>query len=1000
MTSVRLRALALVALAAVYTGLSFRRVPESGEVVIRDSPFLKTSARVLPPGWHFVPAGLLAVYRYRAGDRRLDLILDAAHSLPLQSRDGSPVGIDLGLTYRVLPERALDLHRLLGAEFETQWLAPKVVAAAQEEAGRNGIQELSGANRGRLERALLAGIRRGVGESAGVAIDKVEVWRVVPGDLPASRERGNLTPISGARVLFIGLDGADWNLIDPLIAAGKLPNLKALIRGGVRARLRTISPVLSPVIWTTVATGKLPSKHGIVDFLAVDSRTGKRVPVTSNLRRTKALWNILGESGVPVGMIAWWATWPAEKVNGFLVTERIAYQLFGMGEEVDSGSEGKVFPPELFPQVEELRIRPEEIDEAEVRRFLALPPAGFGALPQVARERAEEFRTVLAGTRTYAAIASRLFADHPTPFRAVYFEGIDTTSHLFMQYRPPRLSWVAEQDVAWFGGAVDRFYEYQDSILGELLGRFGGDDVNVVVASDHGFRSDGNRPRSDASIQTGKAAEWHRKYGVLLLTGPAFRQGATIEEASVADITPTLLAAFGLPTANDMDGEVLTAAFRPEFLAAHPLSTLRTFEEPAETVDRADPVASKADDAIVAKLTALGYVSQAGSNSHNNRGVLLLNDADFEGAIEEFRAALETEPEFLVARVNMGRALMLQGNNDEALGVFEDVLRRDPTLLEVENFVGNIYMEKKDYRGAEEHLRRATAIDPDNADAHNSLGILYEREERWEEAIVEYRRVTEIDPEYGEGYNNLGNVFKRQGRGAEAEAMYRRAIEADPAFVGSYNNLALLFQEQGRIDAAIDYYRRAVERAPDHPQVRLNLGSLFYAQGKLEEAKAEFKRALELDPGYAEAHNNLGAVYGQLKEYELEQEELRKAVELNPGYADARHNLGLAYLRAGQDERGIDELRRAIDLQPGYLSALVNLGAALCRRGRNPEGIPYLERALGMNPAMPAVRNSLAAAYLAIGRRDDGIAQLRASLKLVPDQPQIRQRLTELGAGG
>jgi tetratricopeptide (TPR) repeat protein len=997
MTSGRLRALALVSLLAVYCGLSFRRVAESGEVVVRDSPFLKTSARVLPPGWHFVPAGLLAVYRYAEGDQRLDLLLDAAHALPLKSRDDSPVGIDLRLTYRVVPERALDLHRLLGPAFEAGWLTPKLVAAAREEVGRNGIQELSGSNRARLERALLAGVRREVGESAGVTVEKVEVWRVVPGDLPASRVRGSLAPIAGARVLFIGLDGADWNLIDPLIAAGKMPNLAALLRSGVRARLRTISPVLSPVIWTTVATGKLPSKHGIVDFLAVDSRTGKRVPVTSNLRRTKAIWNILGESGVPVGTIAWWATWPAEKVNGFLVTERIAYQLFGMGKEVDAGSEGKVFPPELYAQVEALRVKPEEIEETEVRRFLALPPTGLVGLPAAQRDRAEEFRTVLAGTRTYAAIAERLFAEHPTPFRAVYFEGIDTTSHLFMQYRRPRLSWVAEQDAAWFGGAVDRFYEYQDTILGELLGKFGGDDVNVVIASDHGFRSDTNRPKSDAGIQTGKAAEWHRKYGVLVLAGPAFRPGATIEEASVADITPTILAAFGLPTANDMDGEVLATAFRPEFLAAHPLGTLRTFEDPAAPVDGVNPVASEADDAIVAKLTALGYVSQAGSNSHNNRGLLLLNESDFDGAIEEFRAALETEPEFLVARVNMGRALMLQGNNDEALGVFEDVLRRDSGLLEVENFVGNIYMEKKDYRSAETHLRRAVAIDPANADAHNSLGILYEREERWDEAIAEYRRVTEIDPEYGEGYNNLGNVYKKRGRAVEAEAMYRRAIEADPSFVGSYNNLALLFQEQGRIDAAIDYYRRAVERAPDHPQVRLNLGSLFYAQGKLEEAKAEFKRAIELDPGYAEAHNNLGAVYGQLKEYEAEQEELRKAVELDPTYADARHNLGLAYLRAGQDERGIDELRRAIELQPGYLSALVNLGAALCRRGRNAEGIPYLERGLGINPAMPAVHNTLAVAYLAIGRREDGIAQLRASLQLVPDQPQIRQRLTELG---
>src|SRR5207249_759516 len=109
------------------------------------------------------------------------------------------------------------------------------------------------------------------------------------------------------------------------------PNLSRLIAQGVRARLKTIEPVLSPVIWTTVATGFLPSEHGILDFLATDTRTGEKIPVTSRQRRVKAIWNLLDEAGVPVGVIGWWATWPAESVDGYIVSDRVAYQLMGQG---------------------------------------------------------------------------------------------------------------------------------------------------------------------------------------------------------------------------------------------------------------------------------------------------------------------------------------------------------------------------------------------------------------------------------------------------------------------------------------------------------------------------------------------------------------------------------------------------------------------------------------------------------------------------------------------
>ena len=89
--------------------------------------------------------------------------------------------------------------------------------------------------------------------------------------------------------MLIGLDGADWKLIDAMLARGELPNLARLRREGVWGHLKSAVPLLSPLIWTTIATGKTPDQHGILSFRADDSETGDAVPVTSNLRKVKAL---------------------------------------------------------------------------------------------------------------------------------------------------------------------------------------------------------------------------------------------------------------------------------------------------------------------------------------------------------------------------------------------------------------------------------------------------------------------------------------------------------------------------------------------------------------------------------------------------------------------------------------------------------------------------------------------------------------------------------------
>src|ERR1041384_5542500 len=128
-----------------------------------------------------------------------------------------------------------------------------------------------------------------------------------------------------SRVLLIGWDGADWKLINPLLEAGQMPHLARLIERGAMGNIASLTPMLSPILWTSIATGKHADKHQILGFAEPDGARGRIRPVTSTSRRCKAIWNIASERGLRAGVVNWFASPPAESINGFVVTDRFPH---------------------------------------------------------------------------------------------------------------------------------------------------------------------------------------------------------------------------------------------------------------------------------------------------------------------------------------------------------------------------------------------------------------------------------------------------------------------------------------------------------------------------------------------------------------------------------------------------------------------------------------------------------------------------------------------------
>src|SRR5215475_8945973 len=127
-----------------------------------------------------------------------------------------------------------------------------------------------------------------------------------------------------SRVLLIGWDAADWKILSPMMDAGLMPALSRFVERGVMGNISTLRPALSPILWNSIATGKRPDKHGILGFIEPSPDGNGVRPVSSTSRKCKALWNIVTQSGGYAHVAGWYASHPAEPINGVCVSNQFA----------------------------------------------------------------------------------------------------------------------------------------------------------------------------------------------------------------------------------------------------------------------------------------------------------------------------------------------------------------------------------------------------------------------------------------------------------------------------------------------------------------------------------------------------------------------------------------------------------------------------------------------------------------------------------------------------
>ncbi len=449
---------------------------------------------------------------------------------------------------------------------------------------------------------------------------------------PSACSKKPSTSRAGRTPLFLfAVDGLEWRVMKPLLESGKLPVMSGLMKQGTYGYLSTIQPTLSAAIWTSVATGKVPDKHGILGFVHEEIVDGKKKfgYYTSGHRRAKALWNIATDYDLTTACIGWWMTYPAEPIKGVMVSQTNTAKILEDPQDalwkgsLIKGVEDQVYPVERQNRVMEiLQEVDDNLDQITEGMFgrPRNPPDDFTQLMW------NQTQWTFRADETYVRVARDL-VENAGPFDIflLYIGGTDVAAHRFWRYaHPEQFSHPPNpKQVDDFGHIIDDYYEYADRTIGEVLARVPG--ATVIVLSDHGMHAtntDRVFSKEDAARNSTSGNHLDAPPGIIIASGGPFRASDSAWKTtgefeltelprigSVLDVLPTILAIEGIPIGEDMDGTPLRSILDASKFDAKDIRYVPTHDNPAWVADQATRMKRAFDESErIEQLRSLGYI--------------------------------------------------------------------------------------------------------------------------------------------------------------------------------------------------------------------------------------------------------------------------------------------------------------------------------------------------------------------------------------------------------
>lgn len=698
------------------------------------------------------------------------------------------------------------------------------------------------------------------------------------------------------KILLVGWDAADWNVARPLMDAGKMPGLKSLVDQGVSGNLATIRPVLSPMLWTSISTGKRAWKHGIHGFVEPTPDAKSIRPITNLSRKTKSIWNILGQNGLKSNVIGWWPSHPAEPINGVMVSNH--YQSSQKFNADDWPlKQDCIQPKRLETALKKLRLHPAELSNEHLLPFIPR----LLDIDEKQDPRVSYCAKVIAEITSVQAAATACMQVQEWDFSAVYFDGIDHINHAFMKYHPPRQEWIDPKDFELYKNVVETSYCYHDMMLQVLLS-LAGEDTTVMLISDHGFESGRHLPRKLPNQPAGPAQE-HSPYGIFCLKGPGIRGAEEIHGASILDITPTLLQLFNFPVGRDMDGKALVNCFAEKQTVQY-IDSWDEVEGDAGCHPPEMQLDTVESQEAIRQLVELGYIEEPSS--------------DGQQAVDECIRELQ---------INLVDAYIDGGRYTDGLQAAEKQWARWPDDSRVGLQVIRCYLflnETTRARAAYEKLVQtklnlAQAAQQELTQLKEKLAREHQQQasEAKAESLPfvppgptpkEQQRIRKLEGLISDDQINMrhleATLLQLEEKPKQAIARLKQIEDLQVAHRPSlFNKLGELHQQLKQWDLAEKYYLKSLSTYPNSHNAHYGLANIYLEQKKYFEAAASAIASIKLIFHNPRAHFIYATALTHLDMLDLAEQTFLTAISQSPNYPAAHRRLAILYVKMGETEK-------------------------------------------------------------------------------------------------
>ncbi|OUT63358.1 MAG: hypothetical protein CBB71_00455 [Rhodopirellula sp. TMED11] len=617
-----------------------------------------------------------------------------------------------------------------------------------------------------------------------------------------------------SRLLIVGWEGSDWDFMQQLVDAGKMPVLSEFFESGTIGRLRNIPPFNSESTWSSIATGQTADKHRVL---------GERSASSSQaFKYIDPIWRLLAYKQLKCNVVGWQCK--CDKAEGGLtfVSEQHANVSERALSNRDSLCPNMYYPESLFAHMQQFRVSPAEIEGELIGMFVN------GWLDALEDSRLDQIATGIAKTLSIQAAATSLLSDSDWDFTAIRYRGLKYLSERFFDSCVLKSASVADEDVNHFGQVMESTYRFYDQMLGGVLQSVSAAD-HVIIISDHGYWQ--QQPGSARPSTSG----W------LAMRGPSVQEDQIVHAASVLDVAPTALRLLNVNVSTGGPGRVLTDALTGKVTSEPQDQTEISRSSPCAITAESDLLASDQDllqrhrdlrNLLLAEPTKkrfmemehsrqelwnLGLAYQATASwsrvfvianaLHQDmpenvrytqmRAEALMRLGDPKAALRSINSSFDYETDLPRSFAIKAESQFVLGQGAASMQTIEEGLARFPNDEELLGRLGLILHELKDWKRVEKICHRILKLNSKNWIAWLGKSSCDLRSRDYQAALTSAERSLLLWYKNPLSHYNLGLACLRLGNAKRAEQSFQTALKQMPQLSGAHRMLEYIYRSRG-----------------------------------------------------------------------------------------------------------------------------------------------------------------------------------------------------------